>query len=193
MRLQELAVQEYIDRISDLSLDERAIARPLQSLAIGRAQTTAILRITDKDRTGRILVFLQEIGLLQSYAVNLENLDFAGAELKGLQMDGMDFEGSNLRGADLEDGRFRNADFEEADLRGADMDDADFRGADFEDALLKGAGLDHTDLRGADLSMAVGLKLSQLDDACLDETTKLPDGFRTVTGETPGCTGEAED
>lgn len=193
VRLQELAVQQYIDRISDLSLDERAIAHPQQSLAIGRAQTTAILQIADKDRTGRVLRFLQEMDLLQEYAVNLEFLDFTGAELKGLQMDSMDLEGSILRGADLENGSFRNADFEEADLRGADMEDADFRGADFEDSLMKGAELDHTDLRGADLSLAVGLTLSQLGDACVDENTKLPGEFQPVMAESAGCSGEADD
>ena len=112
------ATQADIDRISDLSTDERAIAHPQQSLAIGRAQTTAIRQITDKDRTGRELRFLQEMDLLQKYAVNLEYLDFTGVELKGLQMDNMDLEGSILRGADLENGSFRNTDLEEAYLRG---------------------------------------------------------------------------
>ena len=193
IRLQELSVQEYIDRISELSLDARALANPKQSTVIGRAQTTAVLHITDKERTGRVLRFLQEMDLLQKYAVNLENLDFSKAELKGLQMDNMDFEGSNLRGSDLENGSFRNADFEDADLRGADMEDADFRGADFEDAMMKGAELDHTDLRGADLSLAVGLKLSQLNDACVDETTKLPEGFKALKEESAGCLREADD
>jgi len=193
VRLQELSVQQYIDRISELSLDARAIANPTQSMAIGRAQTTAILQVTDKDRTGRILRFLQEMNLLQKYAVNLENLDFSNAELKGLRLDNMDFEGSDLRGADLESGSFRNVDFEEADLRGADLEDADFRGADFEDAKVKGAELDHTDLRGADLSLAVGLTLSQLNEACVDETTKLPEAFAAVKEESAGCSGQSDD
>jgi uncharacterized protein YjbI with pentapeptide repeats len=192
-RLQEQAIQQYIDRISELSLDERAIAHPQQSLAIGRAQTTAVLQVTDKDRTARVLKFLQEMDLLQAYAVNLEYLNFSGGELKGLRLDNMDLEGSNLRGADLENGSFRNVDLEEADLRGADLEDADFRGADFEDALMKGAELDHTDLRGADLSTAVGLTLSQLDDACVDETTKLPAKFNPVIAESAGCASKAGD
>ncbi len=193
VRLQELAVQRYIDRISELSLDERATAQPQKLLAIGRAQTTAILQITDKDRTARVLAFLQEMDLLQAYAVNLEYLDFSGGELKGLRLDNMDLEGSNLRGADLENGSFKNVDLEEADLRNADLEDADFRGADFEDALMKGAELDHTDLRWADLSAAVGLTLSQLDDACVDEYTKLPIEFNPVLAESAGCSGRVED
>jgi len=193
VRRQELAVQQYIDRISELSLDARAAAQPQKSLAIGRAQTTAVLQITDKDRTARVLVFLQEMGLLQEYVVNLEYLDFSGGELKGLRLDNMDLEGSNLRRADLENSSFRNADLEEADLRGADLEDADFRGSDFEDALMKSAELDRTDLRGADLSAAVGLTPSQLDDACVDETTKLPRGFDPVTAESAGCSDDGDD
>ncbi len=193
VRLQEIALRQYIDRISELSLDERAIAHPQQSLAIGRAQTTAILQIADKERTGRILLFLQEMNLLQEYAVNLEFLDFEGAELKGLQMDNMDMEGSMLRGADLEDSSFRNADLEEADLREADLKNADFRGADFEDALMNGADLYNTDLRGADLSQAVGLTSSQLDDACIDKSTKLPIDITPVLEETLICSQNIDD
>ena len=96
-------------------------------------------------------------------------------------------------GQTVENGSFRNVDLEEADLRGADLEEADFRGADFEGALMKGADLDHTDLRGADLSAAVGLTLSQLDDACLDETTKLPSEFNPVMTETAGCSDKADD
>lgn len=193
LRQQELSVQSYIDRISELALDPRALSNPQKSTAIGRAQTTAILHVTDKERTGRVLRFLQEMGLLQQYAVTFENLDFSNAEMKGLQMDNMDFEGSNLRGSDLENGSFKNADFEEADLRYADLEDADFRGASFEEALIKGADLGRTDLRGADLSLAIGLKLSQLDDACVDETTRLPEDFNSVKAESSGCRAEQDD
>ncbi len=193
VRLQELALQQYIDRISDLSLDERATAQPQKSLAIGRAQTTAILQITDKERTARVLKFLQEMDLLQEYAVNLEYLDFSGGELKGLRLDNMDLEGSNLRGADLEGGSFRNVDLEEADLRGADLEDADFRDADFEDALMKGAEFDRTDLRGADLSKAVGLTMAQLEGACMGETTKLPIEFNPVLVQSGGCFDSGDD
>lgn len=192
-RQQELSIQRYIDRISELSLDARALKNPLQATAIGRAQTAAVLQITDKERTGRVLRFLHEMGLLQKYAVSLEDIDLSKAELKGLQLDNMYLEGSNLRGADLENGSFKNVDFEEADLRGADMDDADFSGAGFENALMKGAELDHANLRGADLSLAVGLTQSQLEEACVDETTKLPAEFRPVIAESANCTGEAED
>lgn len=193
VRLQELAVQQYIDRISELSLDERAIAHPQKFLAIGRAQTTAVLQVTEQERTARVLAFLQEMDLLQAYAVNLEYLDLSGGELKGLRLDNMDLEGSNLSGADLEGGSFRNVDLEEADLRNADMEDGDFRGADFEGALMKGAELDQADLRGADLSGAVGLSLSQLDDACVDETTKLPPKFNSVKAVSAGCSKADDD
>jgi uncharacterized protein YjbI with pentapeptide repeats len=79
----------------------------------------------------------------------------------------LDLHGAFLRRTDLSRASLRHA-----NLKGADFTNALFRGADFEGALLEG-----TILKGADLTDAKNLTLSQLWQAVLDETTKLPEGF----------------
>ena len=188
-RAREEAVQSYIDRISALVTD----GVEETDIAVGRAQTGAIFRQVKKDRAGRVLLFLSEIGLLREFGPNLEFVDLGGADLKGMSFAGLDFEGSNLRRSELEDADLSDTDFENADLRGADMKDADLRRADFDHAWLARADLDHADLRGANLLDATGVTSKQLGRACLDETTILPRGLLVELAEITGCTGRAED
>ena len=114
------------------------------------------------------------------------------AEFNGLQAAGLDFSGARLRQADLSltvmnRARFNRSDmrdvnayggvFSSASFAGADLTNAGFvgtylRGADFSGATLVG-----TDLSGADMAGARGLTQSQLDRACGDGTTVLPDGL----------------
>jgi uncharacterized protein YjbI with pentapeptide repeats len=80
---------------------------------------------------------------------------------------------ANLFWADL-----RDADLTGAELAGSDFILADLRGAKFNDAHVSNARLDRADLRGADLVGATGLSQQQLDLACGDETTKIPDPLK---------------
>ena len=69
---------------------------------------------------------------------------------------------------------------EKADLSRADLREADLQGAFLTGAKLQGADLYHADLQGAnltgaDLTKAKGLTREQLDKACGDDKTKLPD------------------
>lgn len=189
-RQQEVAMQQYFDRISQLLLSEGGLSR--EKSAVGRAHTVAILSLVSGDRAGRVLVFLDEIGVMEIFVDNLEYQNFDGAELKGFDLSGMDFEGSRLRDADLEDSNLSRTDFEDTDLRGADLDGVDFRRADFEGANLKGATITGTDFRGADLSDALGLTRKAMARACYDDTTKLPEGIAAVAGKSPGCSGGAD-
>lgn len=186
-RAQEAAIQSYVDRISTLVLQGKSAASRDRTTAIGRAHTSAILQLADRERAGRILVFLDELGVTADYVVSLEELDFADATLKGVKLDGMDLEGSVLRRADLEESSLRWVDFELADLRGADLKRTDLRHADFEGARLDGAEFAFADLRGADLSHAAGLTAAQLAGSCLDGTTRLPPGQAPVVAETAAC------
>lgn len=190
-RQQEVAVQQYIDRISTLSL-QQTDDNEQSILAVARAQTAAVFQMVSGKRTGRILVFLNEMGWLNALVDDLENLDFSNADLKSFDLSGMEFEGADLSGADLEDSVFLNAEFEDADLTGADLDGAILRGAEFVGASMKGAELAGADLRGADLSGAYGLSARMLRDSCMDETTKLPRGLVKPTGKTEACDKDAD-
>ena len=66
------------------------------------------------------------------------------------------------------------ADLTNADFVGANFQEARLRGVDFSNAQLNGVKLAGADLRGANLKTSVGLLQGQVDQACLDETTKLP-------------------
>jgi hypothetical protein len=188
-RAREAALQLYIDRISVLMAD--GLSEP--EIAIGRAQTGAVLRLVSQDRAGRILLFLSEIELLHNFDPNLEFVDLSGADLKGMALAGVDFEGSNLRSSELEDADLSDADLEGADLRGADLKDADVQRANFDRTLLNGADLDHADLRGAYLSGVIGAKAAQIAKACLNAETKLPPGLVVIPATGTGCEGRAED
>ncbi len=188
-RQQEVAMQQYFDRISHLLLSEGGLSR--EKSAVGRAHTVAILSLVSGERAGRVLVFLDEVGVMELFVNNLENQNFDGAELKDFDLHRMDFEGSSFRDADLEDSDLSRTDFEDTNLRGADLDGVDFSRADFEGANLKDATLVGTDFRGADLSDALGLTNRALARACYDGTTKLPAGIAAVSGKSPGCSGDA--
>ncbi len=57
----------------------------------------------------------------------------------------------------------------------ADLNGADLQGANLTGANLQGANLGGANLEGADLTNAKYLTRRQLDDACGDEETTLPD------------------
>jgi hypothetical protein len=190
-RAQEEALQQYIDRISALTLAGQFRTAAPDAIAVGRAQTLAVLQIVDGARSGRVLSFLDEIGLMGSLVTSLEGLNFSGAELKGLALSDLDLEEADLSGADLEQADLSGADLEEADLRNADLKEATLSGADMEGAAMAGARLDHADLRGANLAGATGIDRDELEKACLDDKTVLPAGL-SVTDWT-GCSGKVQD
>jgi uncharacterized protein YjbI with pentapeptide repeats len=88
---------------------------------------------------------------------NVQGADFEGATLVLMCMSYADFRGSN----------FHNADLSGANLAHANVDGADFSGAQFS----------ITSLKGTDLRRAKGLSQNQIDLACSDADTRLPQGL----------------
>lgn len=170
----ESALAGYVDRITRLMLDPDLQIRPDLARALGRAHTQAIFGTLDGERAGRVLAFLTQVDALQDFAPSLEGRDLRGSMLKGLDLSGMDFEDADLSGADIEGARLFGADLEGSDLREADLKTADLRNVDFDETRLDGADLAGADLRGADLSTATGLSQRQVDRACTDAATRLP-------------------
>jgi hypothetical protein len=82
------------------------------------------------------------------------------------------FKGANLVFADLRGAILRGANFQEADLRGADFQGADLRRVDFQGADLRGEPLYETKLMGAK-----NLTQEQVNTACVNEHTQLPEGL----------------
>lgn len=131
---------------------------------------------------------------------DLEKLNLSQAELQGSDLEGADLKEADLREADLERVNMRWANLREATLHGAALEDANLLGANLQEADLcqarlvdntNGKALPETaatvkdtnfkrtivrgtDLRAVDLSGAKNLTQDQLDEACVDENTKLP-------------------
>jgi uncharacterized protein YjbI with pentapeptide repeats len=102
--------------------------------------------------------------------------DASGAFLVRANLKGADLRGANLFAADLS-----GASLWDADLRDALLAKTDLSGANLSDADLSRANLLDAYLVGADLSHASGLTQEQLDGACGDDTTQLPQGLTIRT------------
>ncbi len=75
----------------------------------------------------------------------------------------------------LHRGNFAGVSFRNADLTGAILVRSNLRRAD-----LTGAKLNFASIKGADLSGARGLTQAQINTACSDSETKLPQGLHAV-------------
>jgi len=116
-----------------------------------------------------------------------------GAKLGGAILDDALVRGVNLDGADLERASLHRTNFAFTSLRGADLRGASLSGANLWQANLEGARLSGAQLDGArmgdvpltrarledvDLRSTRQLAQQQIDGACTDEKTLLPEGLR---------------
>ena len=139
-------------------------------------------------------VFLERINLARAFLqdANMAGAEMTFADLTGAYLSGADLRdailaGANLKGARLTETNLKGASFLHADLTGAHLKGADLEGASLMEAnlmdakltaaKLKDANLWGADLRGADLTGVLQLDQNQLNFACGDEHTRLPEGF----------------
>jgi uncharacterized protein YjbI with pentapeptide repeats len=118
---------------------------------------------------------------------NLSRVDLTGADLTGANTGLADLNGAHLSGANLTAANLRGANLRSADLSGANLSGSDLRGANLSIAYLIGADLTGADLRGATLTGATltGATLTgaknliqrQLNEACGNNETELPEGL----------------
>jgi uncharacterized protein YjbI with pentapeptide repeats len=118
---------------------------------------------------------------------NLFQGNFSGLEASGLNLNGARLRQSDLSLAVMHRTRFSNADlrdveayggvFSSSSFAGANLTNASFVGAYLDGANFSGATLTGTNLSGATLLRATGLTQGRLNQACGDETTRLPRGL----------------
>ncbi len=108
---------------------------------------------------------LQEATLVSA---NLQKADLKHANLQGADLRFASLQKADLQGANLQESYLFGANLQEADLRVANL-----RGADFGDPEVSPV----TNLAGADLRFAMGLTQEQLDPACGDDKTELPEAL----------------
>ena len=147
----EVALQAYIDRMSELLLEKklRNSAREDEVRVIAWVLTMTTLPRLDATRKSSVLLFLHQSGLIEKgkYFIDLSGANLGGANLRR----------DNLSGANLRKTYLGEANLSGADLSGANLDEAILTGAKLLGAKLNGASLSKTELTKAFL---VGASLS---------------------------------
>ena len=138
--------------------------------------------------------FLQGANLSEAFlfntnlsGVNLTDANLAKANLFGSNLSGAKLNAANLSGAymiivNLSEATLWGADLSGAFLQGSNLSGANFfagnlSGAYLQGANLAGASLSDVDLSGANLSSSRYLSQNQLDQACGNDKTRLPEGL----------------
>jgi uncharacterized protein YjbI with pentapeptide repeats len=189
---QEVALQAYIDSMSELLLHEnlRESDKDDEVRNIARVRTLTILTRLNAPRKRSVLQFLFESDLIgvDKRIIELDGADLQGidlseadlfmaylsradlsgtdlyrANLGGADLSGADLSEANLHYAHLDYAHLSETDLHEADLVEANLSSAKLRGADLSDAKLSRANLSEADLSEANLFMA------ELDEANLKD------------------------
>lgn len=130
------------------------------------------LALLPQDITASVIERLQAGEILDCPGCDLSHADLSHTCVKEKNLAGANFDHADARYMCISYANLAGATFRETDLTGVNLGHSDLSGAD-----LSGAILDIASLIGTDLSTVKGLTQEQLDTACADETTKLPEGF----------------
>ena len=103
--------------------------------------------------------------------------DLAQANIPGANLSGANLSGADLDSADLKSAYLSGANLSDANLSGANLRGADLTGANLRSANLRGANLSVAYLIRADLTGAKNLIQTQLNEACGNNKTELPEGL----------------
>src|SRR5229473_3339228 len=154
----ETALQDYIDKLSELLLHEklRESAPEDEVRKIARVRTLTVLPRLDKERKRSVLQFLHESGLIDKdkRIIDLRGADLSGANLHEANLDEAHLGEANLGETDLSGAILSGANLHGAGLGGANLGKANLSGANLSGFNLGGANLGGADLFGADLHKA---------------------------------------
>jgi uncharacterized protein YjbI with pentapeptide repeats len=147
-------------------------ARMSNSIISGATLRDAKLRGAD---LSQIVAIGSDLSRADLFGVQLNYSQLMGADLTFALLSQADLSFANLQGADLSFANLQRADLSFTNLQGSNL-----RRANLEGASLLNANLKNANLNGADLSSTV-LTQAQLNDACGDQTTKLPSSLTIGT------------
>jgi len=168
-RNQEIALREYIDRISELLIDKNLQNTNAKSAIanVATIRTLNILRRLSSDRNRLVIYFLYDSGLLKLsgyldpiislkeadqinlnlYAANLPGINLKSAKLKNANLQFTILTDSLLNGADLRETNLQLTNFTNAQLELVDFRDANLNLTVLYDTNLKGSNFNGADLR----------------------------------------------
>ncbi len=121
---------------------------------------------------------------VEAYRTNFSGIDAPGVSFQSAELQRSNFHHAKLAGADFTKADLGRSQFDGADVGGShfgltNLARADFRGATFAaPADFDRAFFFLTRIEGVDLSSATGLIQWQVDMACGDEKTTLPQGLK---------------
>jgi len=191
----EEALQNYLDRLSELLIDKNLIATAIRLQAASekqtegtpllseileekelldaacdviRARTLSLLRGLKQDagRKGDVIRFLIEAEVINKLKLSLSCMNLTGVDLKDADLTGVDLRDADLRGANLMSAKLVNADLINANLCEANLQFANLMGAKLINASLMSTNLINANLRDAELRFA-NLSGAKLDFAKL--------------------------
>jgi uncharacterized protein YjbI with pentapeptide repeats len=157
-RQQEETLQGYLDKMTDLLLEEnlRNSDYEAEVRSVARARTLTVLHTLDVERKATILRFLYETKLISGLlsVINLGNADLSGSVLDEAYLLGANLYAANLRGAYLRGAILSEANLERTHLSDAKLYKALASKINLSAAILKNANLTEIILNEADLTSA---------------------------------------
>lgn len=174
-RQQEASLQSYLDRMSELLINENFnTSATLRNVA--RIRTLTVLRGLDEKRKGLVLLFLQEAKLIHkdSRIINLSGADLQKAYLWGADLHNADLEQVNLQGANL-----ASANLDESILTFANLEKANLYRAYLRHAIMRNVNLENANLSEAHLSEAQ-LTSANLKEANLENSYAMSANLRNA-------------
>jgi hypothetical protein len=118
-----------------------------------------------------------DLGNTKLQGAHLVGAQLQAAHLVGAQLQAARLDGAQLQAADLSEAQLQKAYLIGAQLQGADLAEAQLQKAYLVGAQLQKAYLRKAQLQGADLTVVENLTQDQINEACIDENTKLPEGL----------------
>ena len=144
-------------------------------------------RLQDADLTD------SDLRKVQGSRANFREANLAGARLTKSELLRANFSGANLEGTDLSKAELGRANFTDSDLDGANLSFSNIARATFKDSELEDVEFTRaytylTRFEGVDLTSTTGLSQVQLELACGNDETQLPEGLE-MPANWP-CAGE---
>jgi Pentapeptide repeats (8 copies) len=139
----EATLNTYLDRMSELLLDQNLKDPKVRELA--RARTLTALRSLDPFRKGVLVQFLYESGLIKNdnLVVDLTDADLSNVDLSSADLSNANLSGANLFGTNLSNATLTHAFLFEATVTGPNLSNAILIDANLSDTILIAIVLEH--------------------------------------------------
>jgi hypothetical protein len=170
---QAVALQTYLDQMSNLMIDRKLRATDPDSdeRGLAQARTLTILLALGSDRKRHPLKLVAQLHLIDkgNPIIKLPHADLNEANLAEVTLIKVDLTDVDLRAANLTDANLRGTVLADADLRGANLTGANLTGANLTGANLTGANLTGARVTHEQLAASVSLSQATMPDGSIND------------------------